>query len=1014
MNYELPGYTLKEIVFTNACTKIQRAVRHEDNCCVIIKSFATNFPSARQHQRFLLSYDLLTKFQHPNIAKVLDYLEQDGLPVIVLEDTQSIALRQYAQQFSEQRFPVETLLNIAIQLADALNVIHQAGVSHQDLHPGNLLINARTGNVQINDFGLASLLSGEPATLASSEQTGSMTRSVDYRRDFYTLGVTLYELLSGQRSFSAQNAKVPARLRTWRNELPLMLSSIIDKLLNQAAEQCYQSAFGLKKDLEKCLLMFKTPPAMVEYPLGKAESATALFAGLSHSIINYFVMGLPLEKLSLRLEQLQVLMHKYQIKVSAARYYAYLLEGLSVAGGSNKQGPNPFEKSNFPPAEWTLIQSCMLKSFIEHLQIQWFFWSDQLDQAWQSVKLAEPSLALMSGLITPLEHRFLAALLACQKYPLAAEKEQEGFCVYIDLSMEELETLTKLCPENFEHKLLLLKAEQSRAMNADMSLVLSLYEQAIKRTKEGGYIQYQAFVYERCADYWSVQGFETAAKRYVQQAIYAYQQWGCALKCSGLQKKYAGLLLKEQSLINSKSAPDKASDERVLNRHLEAPSLNAFGQPITLTGKRFAALMQAVQEISSELNIRKLMIKTLRLLQENISVETAALVMNGHHGLVVEARITGSGAPTVAEKLQTCSNLPIAVINYVFQSGATFNLSQLNDVADADTSFIQTEPYIKHFQPKAMLCLPVISRGKVIGVLYLDCCAYPHEFSENHLRMAEMLLSQSIISFENARLFGKSERLNKTLEKKIDKRTQALEASSFELQTINDELAVFSYAVSHDLSAPLRRIKGFSEILLEDYIASLDKPGISLLRRIIDSSNKMTELIKGLLELSRVQNAEIDLKAVNLVVMAQSISRALNKEKISQNKAAKPVLFKCAEFVVIPGDERMFNSVMENLLNNAWKYSSKVDQAEVEFGVKRLKGTTVYFVKDNGAGFDMKHANKLFVSFKRLHLEHESSGAGVGLDTVKRIINKHSGKIWAVSELGKGATFYFTLWTEDI
>jgi light-regulated signal transduction histidine kinase (bacteriophytochrome) len=277
-----------------------------------------------------------------------------------------------------------------------------------------------------------------------------------------------------------------------------------------------------------------------------------------------------------------------------------------------------------------------------------------------------------------------------------------------------------------------------------------------------------------------------------------------------------------------------------------------------------------------------------------------------------------------------------------------------------------------------------------------------------------MLLSQSTISFENARLFGKSKHLNKTLEKKVVSRTKALEASSFGLQTINEELAAFSYSVSHDLRAPLRSIKGFSEILLEDYTENFDQSGVSLLNRIIDSANKMTELINGLLELSRVQTAEIDLKPVNLVEIAYLIANRFNKEILLKNKSAKPVIFKCAETVVVPGDERMFHSVMENLLNNAWKYSSKLDQAMVEFGIKRLEGETVYFVKDNGAGFDMKHANNLFVTFKRLHLEHEFPGTGVGLDAVKRIINKHSGRIWAESEVGKGATFYFTLWTEDI
>ena len=1798
MSYEQPGYTLKEVIFTSARTKIQRAMRNEDKCPVILKSFTTNFPSSRQRQKFLLSYDLLAKLQHPNIVKALDYFERDGLPVIVLEDTQSIDLRQYAQQFSEQQLPIETLLNIAIQLADSLGVVHLAEVIHKDLHPGNILINVKTERVQINDFGLASLLSREHPTLEppeklegvlayiSPEQTGRMNRAVDYRSDFYTLGVTLYELLSGQQPFTGDDAlglvyahiaKVHTPLSIWRNDLPPMLTSIIDKLLSKAAEQRYQSAMGLKKDLEKCLLMFKTQHAMVEFPLGKddisshfqipqklygrerevtamvdcferassgyaqlltvsgysgigksalvhevhqaiaahrglfisgkfdqfqrttpysalkqalkiwlfhalsqgdkelfsmrtkineslgentrvmndfmpelgpllgelpevpaleaqenlnrfnivfqkfiqlicqfqpivlfiddlqwadrgtlnllpmllegasnrilvitayrdnevdenhpavqtialirqrgreqkneqvtsltlqplslkdilkllkdalhrpekelqslaelvqlktdgnpffineflktlyhegllsfdlahycwswdvrtinqkditdnvvelmlekmrklpqqtqhimklaacvgsrfdlemltvihpatieevtqqlwpaiteglilqdggawhlgvdeispdttrsqsnrmfehaisphckflhdrmleaayhslsddkrqathlqigrllraemfnpshdlgqeisstmlfsvveqlnravalitdtderiqlasmnlqaAENAKSvgvwdvavrytmkgmallpenaweeyyllsyklhfvrieceylnvhidlgnqlsetvlehaksafekagisrlqltynlskqlmwalgrglqglrycgldipsieqindewadkeertlietfkkvdvskafltlkepesevlqleclllvrlagysqvaglpallryanyramnvllthgagkqtvtilglysillakkrsfkeadffsqtavhlvqqntdstdlpvfyngigamqwfytspfaeaikfqqkshelgfergeifggIFAGFSNTIINYFVMGLPLEKLSKRLDQLKGIMHKYQVKISGASYYTYLLEGLRRAYSNDKKLLNPFLKNNFPPIEWKLIQSCILKSFIEHLQIQCFFWSGQLEQAWLSVIAAEPSLELMSGFITPLEHRFLAGLLACQKYPLTPNDEQELLNDYINDSMEELETLATLCPENFEHKLLLLKAEQSRSINADMALVLSLYDQAINSAKQGGYLQYQAFANERCADYWFAQGFETAAKRYVQQAIYAYQQWGCELKYTMLQQKYAGLLVGEQALFANEEASSNSYSNGLVSEHrsgLNANlSSNSSSRPVDLpdrlTGKNFESIMRAAQQISSEFNLRELMLKSLRLVLEITKAEKVALVMNGHRGRVVEARIAGRDEIANSEKLLECTDLPISVVNYVFQSGKRFNLIEQESITEQDKQFIQTDAYVKSYQPKAMLCMPVVSKDKTIGVLYLDCCSYKHRFTEYHLRIIEMLLSQSTISFENARLFSKSERLNKTLEKKVVSRTEALEVSNFDLQAINDELAAFSYSVSHDLRAPLRSIKGFSEILLDDYTESFDQSGVSLLNRIIDSSNKMTELINGLLELSRVQSAQIDLMPVNLVKMAQLIAITLNKEKMAHNKQGKPVLFKCAESIVVPGDERMFHSVIENILNNAWKYSSKVDQAEVEFGVKRLEGKTVYFVKDNGAGFDMKHANNLFVTFKRLHLEHEFPGTGVGLDTVKRIINKHFGRIWAEAEVGKGATFYFTLWTED-
>ena len=180
--------------------------------------------------------------------------------------------------------------------------------------------------------------------------------------------------------------------------------------------------------------------------------------------------------------------------------------------------------------------------------------------------------------------------------------------------------------------------------------------------------------------------------------------------------------------------------------------------------------------------------------------------------------------------------------------------------------------------------------------------------------------------------------------------------------------------------------------------------GASLLQRIMAGSSKMAELINGLLELSRVQSQDIDLKQVNLSKIAQEISNELN-----ENQVDRPVKFICAEDMEVQGDARMLYSAMENLLNNAWKYSSKTKNAKIHFSSKQEDGHRVYFVRDNGAGFDMAYANKLFVTFQRLHKEKDFTGTGVGLGTVKRIVNKHDGEIWAEAEVDKGATFYFTL-----
>jgi len=274
-----------------------------------------------------------------------------------------------------------------------------------------------------------------------------------------------------------------------------------------------------------------------------------------------------------------------------------------------------------------------------------------------------------------------------------------------------------------------------------------------------------------------------------------------------------------------------------------------------------------------------------------------------------------------------------------------------------------------------------------------------------------MLLSQAAISFENARLFNEVSELNTGLEEKVLTRTQELNRSNEELndavkdlEDANKELDSFSYSISHDLRAPLRTIKGFSNILMEDYASNLEPEAQMVLKKVVTSADNMNNLITGLLDLSRVQKQAVIRSEVSLSKMANAIIKDLESHETSRK-----VTVNIQPDMQANGDPRMLGSVLDNLLNNAWKYSSKTEHPEISFTQQQIKGQTTFVVKDNGAGFDMEGIDKLFVSFQRLHTEKDFAGTGVGLATVKRIINKHGGEIWAEAEVGKGATFYFTL-----
>lgn len=224
------------------------------------------------------------------------------------------------------------------------------------------------------------------------------------------------------------------------------------------------------------------------------------------------------------------------------------------------------------------------------------------------------------------------------------------------------------------------------------------------------------------------------------------------------------------------------------------------------------------------------------------------------------------------------------------------------------------------------------------------------------------------------------------------------------LEAANQELESFSYSVSHDLRAPLRSIDGFSQALLEDYSHVLDAEGQDYLNRVRASSQRMAELIDDLLQLSRVTRSEMVRESVHLSDEARSIARELQL-----SDPERQVDFDIADGLEATGDARLIRVLLENLLRNSWKFTSGHPQAKISFGVTPHEGVPTFFVGDDGAGFDMAYADKLFGAFPRLHSNTEFDGTGIGLATVQRIVHRHGGRVWAEGKVEQGAQFYFTL-----
>ncbi len=290
---------------------------------------------------------------------------------------------------------------------------------------------------------------------------------------------------------------------------------------------------------------------------------------------------------------------------------------------------------------------------------------------------------------------------------------------------------------------------------------------------------------------------------------------------------------------------------------------------------------------------------------------------------------------------------------------------------------------------KSLVMVPIRTESPIgaIGNYW----ARPHLATTDEVELLQALANTTSVAMENVQLYAE-------LEQRVRDRTLQLEVA-------NRELEAFSYSVSHDLRAPLRAIGGYTHLLTEEHQASLATNAKTYLGHIHSEVTRMSGLIEDLLRLARFARLELKHEKVNLTILAQ--------EQMARLQAAapdRPAEFRIQRELETLCDQGLIRIVLENLFSNAWKYSSQQPQTLIEFGsVPQSDGGAAFFVRDHGAGFDMRYADKLFAPFQRLHHEREFAGTGVGLATVQRIIHRHGGRIWAEAAVNAGATFFFTL-----
>ena len=314
---------------------------------------------------------------------------------------------------------------------------------------------------------------------------------------------------------------------------------------------------------------------------------------------------------------------------------------------------------------------------------------------------------------------------------------------------------------------------------------------------------------------------------------------------------------------------------------------------------------------------------------------------------------------------------------------------------DPAQRFPQHAPFAHHKVAAYLGAAILDTQGAAIGVVEI-WDETPFSASVESHRILEVFAQRIGAEIERAAADEDVRRLTSTLEARVAARTA-------ELAQVNKQLEAFSYSVSHDLRAPVRAVSAYAQLLLESSEA-LDANSRSYVQRVQSAANQMSELINGLLTLATLSNQPLQSEPVDLTVLArETVSGMLEREP------SRCIEFVCADSLVVLADRLTISVVLTNLLENAWKYSSHVPHARIELGSRREHGETIYYVRDNGVGFDMQHARHLFEPFRRLHSAREFPGCGIGLSTVANIVHRHGGRVWAQSAPGRGATFSFTL-----
>lgn len=924
-----------------------------------------------------------------------EQMEQWATPVLLQADTLLDKVKVYEVQVLAKT--ARNQLQAAVQLG--LSVLHELGTTFPE-QPGPADIESAFQDVQVALAGkpvselLHLPLMTDPASLAT------MRILLSIGAPAYLVNPPLFPLvIARQLILSINHGNTAISIYAYAS-YGMLLCGMLEEIEN--GHEFGQLALKLLQHLKAKEIQAKTyftlyvfiyhwkapiaetlPPLLASYHSG-LETGDLEFAayGITHRQTNAYYIGRELNALAAETAVFRAAIHDYH-QANPYNYCSTLLQAIfNLLGRSDRPCSlvgEVYDETQMLPLYQQTSEITALHNLYMHKLILCYLFEDY-EQAVEHAGHSEQYVAGVPGIVAVVLHHFYDSLARLAVHDRSDPDTQAAILQQVKQNQEKLQRWAAKAPMNYRHKFELVEAERHRVLQEPVA-ALERYDRAIAGARENGYLQEEALANELAARFYLGWGKEKAAQGYMQEAYTCYSRWGASAKVKQLEQRYAPLLAPILSSVGQRIGP--THDRGLSDSATDSTTLD------------LATVIKASQAIAGEIELERLLKQMMRIVLENAGAQRGALILERGGQWVIEALGDVDSreiAVLSALDLQASGAVSAEIVSHVAR---THTSVVLDDAASAGD--FSHDPYVMQNRIKSVICMPLVDQGRLNGIVYLENNLTTHAFTAQRLELLKLLSTQMALSLDNARLYG-------SLEAKVAERTQSLVEAKEAAEAANKELEAFAYSVSHDLRAPLRAIDGYTHILVEEYESALDAEGKLVCATIRDRTQHMSWLIDKLLAFSRLGRTDMLPAPIDMEALATSAFHELTTPQERER----------LDFLVAPlppamGDPALIRQVWMNLLANAIKFSAKRERAVIEVGGSQEAAENIYFVRDNGSGFDMQYADKLFGVFQRLHSTREFQGIGVGLATVQRVVHRHGGRVWAQGAVDQGATFYFAL-----